>query len=170
MKKTIMMCAIALTAFSFVGCTPDAEQINKTSSAIGAAAGLVANQTKITDDARNAVVQILGDVRSCFPAEGQTFAEAWAPLIESKVYDLIASGKLNDSTGAIVKSVAGLVSKAVDYLFNKYPKAKESEELVSAGATGAIDGFLSVFKPVDGERATPDYDKEAYEFFQKNFK
>ena len=56
MKKLILgMAALAM----FAGCTPSVEQIKSTATAIGYAAGLVANNTNIKDDARNAVVAIL---------------------------------------------------------------------------------------------------------------
>ena len=62
----------------------------------------------------------------------------------------------------------------MDYLFDKrFPEARKYEELVAAGMTGALDGFLAVFKPVNdeaAERAAKEYDKEAYEWFKKNLK
>ena len=160
------MAALAMVA----GCTPSAEQINATATAIGYAAGLVANQTKIKDDARNAIVSILNDVRSCVPASGQKFTEAWTPVIKAKVAEMVAAGKINEATGAIVTSVAIMAAQAVDYLFDiRFPEARKYQELVAAGMSGALDGFLEVFKPVNGDgatRAKADYDKEAFEWFQ----
>ena len=55
MKKLInWMVVAALVAIA--GCTPSEEQIKTTATAIGYAAGLVANETPIKDEARNAVV------------------------------------------------------------------------------------------------------------------
>lgn len=180
MKKT-MIGAIAFSMALFCGCTPTAEQINKTATAIGYAAGIVANQTKINDDARNTVVSILNEVRSCVPSEGQSFVDAWTPVIKAKVDELVASGKIDSATGTLVSSVSIMAAKAVDYMFDiRFPKAKQYSELVSAGASGAIDGFLTVFKPVNcndcqdctdcvvRSSAKKDYDKEAYEWFKKN--
>ena len=180
MKKVMLgMVALVIAA----GCTPTAEQINATATAIGYAAGLVANQTKIKDDARNAVVAILNDVRTCIPAEGQSFTDAWSPVIKAKVAEFIAAGKIDEGTGAIVTSVAIMAAQAADYLFDvPYPEAKKYTEFVTAGVSGALDGFLSVFKPVNcsdcedcedctlRSRAKKDYDKDAYEWFQKNLK
>ena len=182
MKK--LMCGImALTVAAFVGCTPSEEQIKTTATAIGYAAGLVANETPINADARNAVVEILNEVRSCIPIEGQSFADAWEPVIKSKVAELVAAGKINEATGKVVTTVALLAAKGIDYLFDvRFPKAKKYAELVSAGASGAIDGFLAVFKPVNCDdcgdcdtcvarsASKKDYDKEAYEWFKKNLK
>lgn len=172
MKKLI--CSIlSLGMAVLTGCTPSAEQINKTAKAIGYAAGLVANYTGIKDDARNAIVDVLNEVRSCIPAEGQSFADAWTPVIKAKVAELVEAGKIDEATGNLVTTVAILAARAVDYMFDvRFPKAKKYEELVRAGVSGALDGFLAVFKPVDGARDAEaiDYDKEAYEWFHKNFK
>ena len=166
----------------FTGCTPTAEQINKTAKAIGYAAGLVANKTSIKDDARNAVVSVLNEVRSCVPSKGQSFVDAWTPVIKSKVEELVKDGKIDAITGELVTSVALMAAKGVDYIFDvRFPKAKQYEELVAAGASGAIDGFLTVFKPVNHSdddcedcvargNAKKDYDKEAYDWFKANLK
>lgn len=180
MKKVMIgLATLAMVA----GCTPSAEQINATATAIGYAAGLVANQTKIKDDARNALVSVLNDVRGCIPADGQSFTDAWTPVIKAKVAEFIAAGKINEATGAIVTSVAIMAAQAVDYFFDvRFQEAKKYEELVRAGASGVLDGFLAVFKPVNGSdcedcddctlrsKSRKDYDKEAYEWFKANLK
>lgn len=175
--KKILMCIAALATVCFSGCTPTAEQINKTASSIGYAAGLVANKVNIKDDARNAIVSVLNDVRGCIPAKGQSFADAWKPVIEAKVAELVEADKIDAGTGEIVKAIANMAAQAVDYMFDvRFPKAKQYEELVRAGVSGALDGFLAVFKPVNCDDCTPkaraakEYDKEAYEYFQKNWK
>lgn len=176
MKKILIGMLVAAMAV-VTGCKPTVEQIKTTATAIGYAAGLVANQTEIKDDARNAIVEVLNEVRGCIPAEGQSFADAWEPVIKSKVAELVAAGKIDETTGTIVTSVALMAAKGVDYLFGvRFPQARQYADLVAAGASGAIDGFLTVFKPVDCDDCTPkaraakEYDKEAYEYFQKNWK
>lgn len=181
MKK--LMCGIvALALAAIVGCTPSEEQIKNTATAIGYAAGLVANETPIKDEARNALVEVLNEVRRCVPAEGQSFAQTWEPVIKEKVDALVKAGKIDAATGELVKIVALMAAKGVDYLFDiRFPKAKQYEELVCAGVDGALDGFLEVFRPANhAEDECSDclargnlrknYDKEAYEWFQKNWK
>ena len=90
MKKLIMIASVIATTL-FTGCTPSAEQINKTASAIGTAAGLVANQTKVDDVTRNTIIQILGEVRECVPGNNQSFVDAWTPVIYSKIAQLVAA-------------------------------------------------------------------------------
>ena len=180
MKRIIIgLAALAVLA----GCTPSEEQVNKTATAIGYAAGLVANQTKIDDSARNILIEVLGDVRSCVPAKEQSFEDAWTPVIKSRVTEFVEAGKLDAATGNLVTTVAIMAAKAVDYMFDvRFPKAKQYEELVRAGVSGALDGFLVVFKPVNCDecsdcedceirtRVKKDYDKDAYEWFKKNLK
>ena len=168
MKKLIMIASVIATTL-FTGCTPSAEQINKTASAIGTAAGLVANQTKIEPAARNAAIDILGEVRTYIPSGDQTFVDAWTPTIETKIAELVKSGKITATIGALVKPVAVMAAEAIDYTFDRYPNAKKSEELVRAGATGVIDGFLTVFKPANtvSSGSKPVYDEKAYEYFKK---
>lgn len=175
MKKLInWMIVAALVAIA--GCTPSEEQIKTTATAIGYAAGLVANEIPIKDDARNAVVEVLNEVRACIPADGQSFEHAWDPVIKSKVAELVAAGKIDEATGNLVTSVAVMAAKGVDYLFDvRYPEAKQYAELVAAGASGSIDGFLEVFKPVNccdcpdctvRAASGKDYDKKAYEWLK----
>jgi len=168
MKKTIIgMLAFALAFVT--GCKPTAEQIKTTATAIGYAAGLVANETPIKDDARNTLVEVLGEVRGCVPAEGQSFAEAWEPVITAKVAEFVEKGKIDAATGELVKTAALMAAKGVDYLFDvRYPEARKYEELVAAGMSGAIDGFLTAFKPVDSKVVAPKYDKKAYEWFKSH--
>lgn len=172
--KRILIGAVAVSLAFITGCKPTAEQMYKTATAIGYAAGLVANQTSIKDDARNAVVSILNEVRECVPDAGQSFADAWTPVIKEKVAALVNAGKIDAATGELVSYVAILAAKGVDYIFDvRFPKAKQYEELVRAGVSGAVDGFLASFKPVNGadaKAAKIEADKEAYEWFQKNLK
>lgn len=166
MKKIL---AVALSVVALAGCTPSEEQVKQTATAIGYAAGVIANETPIKDEARTAVTQILNEVRTCIPAEGQSFADAWAPVIKERVAELVAAGKLDAPTGEIVVSAAMLAAKGVDYLFDvRFPKAKEYANLVSAGASGAIDGFLAAFPPPDAKNGKLEYDKKAYKWLKEN--
>lgn len=181
--KKIIYGLMAMLFAVVVGCTPTAEQINKTASAIGCAVGLVANTTDINDNARNAIVTVLNDVRECIPVEGESFATTWTPIIRAKVAELVESGKIDAATGDLVASAAIMAAKGIDYMFDiRFPKARKYEELVRAGVSGAVDGFLTVFKPVNcddcndcsdcAERAAVkvNYDKEAFEWFKQNVK
>lgn len=165
--KKLMLGALAVSLALVTGCKPTVEQMKATATAVGYAAGLVANETSIKDEARNTIVEILGEVRGCVPAEGQSFAEAWSPVVKAKVAALVAAGKLDAATGEIVTMAVLMAAKGIDYLFDvRFPEARQYEELVAAGVSGAVDGFLTTFKPVNAKVSDFDYDKEAYKWLK----
>ena len=165
--KKLMMGAFALSLALITGCKPTVEQMKTTATAVGYAAGLIANETPIKDEVRNTIVDILGDVRGCVPAEGQSFAAAWEPVVKAKVAELVAAGKLDSATGEIVTMVTLMAAKGIDYLFDvRFPDSRQYEELVAAGVSGAVDGFLATFKPVNAKASDFAYDKEAYKWLK----
>lgn len=172
MKKIIVGIAVVASAI-IAGCKPTVEQMKTTSIAIGYAAGLVANETGIDDSSRNAVINILNEVVACVPEQGQSYRDAWTPVIKAKVAELIEAGKINQEAGEIITTVATLAAEGVDYLFNvRFPEAKKYSELVSAGVSGCIEGFLSAFKPINSKSEIEyvEYDKKAYAYFKRAFK
>lgn len=176
MKKSLkIMLASAAAMLALAGCKsiPTPEAMKATSTAVGAAAGLVANETKIDDKARNAVIEIVGKVSSVTPDKGQTFEDAWTPVAKEVVAKLIAEGKLDDGTGQLALMAFGIAVKGIDYIFDiRYPKAREYEELVAAAIKGFTEGFLSTFTPANGDavRATipsPAPDEEALKWLRE---
>lgn len=172
------MCAVVLATAIMVcsGCKslPTADVMRATATSIGYAAGIVANETKIDDKARNTIVEVMNAVAIVVPQEGQTFDEAWTPAAKGIVAKLIADGKIDERGGTIALTAFGVAVKGVDYIFTvRYPKAREYEELVAAAVSGFADGFLTVFKPVDGEEAKSakiKADEAAYKWLKANAK
>lgn len=170
------MCAGVLATAIMVcpGCKslPTADVMRATATSIGYAAGIVANETKIDDKARNTIVEVMNAVAIVVPQEGQTFDEAWTPAAKGIVAKLIAAGKIDERGGTIALTAFGVAVKGVDYIFTvRYPKAREYEELVAAAVSGFADGFLTVFKPVDGEEAKSakiKADEAAYKWLKAN--
>lgn len=155
--KSIVAAAIA--AFALAGCKsiPTPEQMKATATAIGVAAGLVADETKISEKARNTVVAIVEEVSRATPAVGQTFEEAWTPVAQSLVDKYVAEGKIDAATGQIAMTAFAFVVKGIDYIFTvRYPKARQYEELVAAAIAGFTDGFLTVFKPINEKSAVTE--------------
>lgn len=172
MKTKLAMLALA-AAVSVAGCKsiPSVDRMYSYSEAIGYAAGLVANQIKMDNTVRNGVIEVWNEVVQCVPATNETFSAAWTPIAEAHIAKLVADGKIDRKAGDLIllgfkAAVAGL-----DFVFVKYPKAKEYEELTVAVIGGFSEGFLTVFKPVNllGSRWTAyrDYDKEAYDYLKK---
>ena len=176
MKFGKMMAAIAAAATVFcIGCKslPTAEVMKTTATSIGYAAGLVANETKIDDKVRNAIVEIVNEVARVVPGKGQSFKDAWTPIAKEVVDRMVSEGKINATVGAIAMGAFGIAVKGIDYIFDvRYPKAREYEELVSAAVSGFTEGFLTVFKPVDGEAKGTAYkaDDAAYKWIRANAK
>ena len=155
MKKALkIVLASAAAMFALAGCkslpTPDA--MKSTATAVGAAAGLVANETKINDKARNTVIMIVEEVAKVVPKQGQSFEDAWTPVAKEIVAKLVADGKIDAATGDLVMMAFGIAVKGIDYIFDiRYPKAREYEELVAAAVSGFTDGFLTTFPPANGD-------------------
>lgn len=160
----------------FTGCKslPTAEVMEKTAYSIGIAAGLIANETKIDDKARNTVVDIVNEVSRVVPKEGQSFEDAWTPVAKEIVAKLIADGKIDQGVGTIVLTAFSVAVKGIDYIFDvRYPKARAYEELVSAAVKGFTEGFLTVFKPVDkakGVDLSGKADKDALKWLKARVK
>jgi len=175
MKINKMVLAFALCvsmAFTFTGCKsiPSTDQMYLTSQTIGVATGLVANQCKIDDESRNAVVEIMNEVVQCIPETNQTFEVAWTPIAQAHVNKLIADGKIDAGQGALIMAAFNVVVKGIDYIFEiRYPKAKQYKELVIAAVDGFSDGFLAVFKPVNVEACSARVvDLKAYDWLREN--
>lgn len=155
------------------GCksVPTPEQMKSTSTAIGVAAGLVANETKIDDNTRNAVVAVMEEVARATPAQGQSFEDAWTPVAKDVIAKLVADGKIDEGQGQLALAAFSIAVKGVDYIFDiRFPKAREYEELVAAASAGFIEGFLTVFKPVDPAKksvAAPQPDEAALKWLRE---
>lgn len=151
MKKLIMACAAALT-LAFTGCKtpPTVETLYNTSLAIGYSAAVVANQIKMDAKVRETVIDIMNIVQTTVPKVSETFEQAWMPIAERHIQILVDEGTLTPAQGALVKAGFAVVVKGIDYIFVRYPKAKEVEELVKSAVDGFCTGFLEVFKPENG--------------------
>ena len=175
--KKVLIAVMAGICVLFSGCKkelPTADTMNKVATSVGIAAGTVANMTKIDDASRNVVCDIMNKVREFVPAKDQSFTDCWVPVADAYIKELKDAGKINDLQESLIKSGVKIACKGIDYIFDKkYPKAKEVEELTRAAASGVIDGFLTVFKPVDAnaaEKAKANMDKDAYEYLVKEIK
>lgn len=169
--------AVAAGMMLVTGCksVPTPEKMRSASYAIGVAAGLVANETKIDDKTRNTVVSVVQEVAKATPAKGQSFEDAWTPVAKELVAKFVAEGKIDEAQGQLVLSVFGIAVKGIDYIFDvRYPKAREYEELVAAAVSGFTDGFLSVFTPAEdkGSKAieAAKADNTAYKWLKEKCK
>ena len=96
--KKIVMTIIAAFAMLFTGCDkePSVEKITSTATAVGKAAGFVANQTKMDNKSRTVVIEIVTKASAVVPGKDQSFAEAWSPIAKEVVDKLVSEGKINE--------------------------------------------------------------------------
>lgn len=157
MKKLIAVCAAAaLVALAGCKTQPTVETMYNTSLAVGYSAATVANQIQMETKVRNTIVDVLNIVHTTVPKVGETFEQAWMPIAERHIQILIDEETLTPAQGALVKAGFVVVVKGLDYIFVRYPKAKEVEELVKAAIDGFSTGFLEVFKPENCEDCCED--------------
>ena len=149
------------------------EQIGVVAVGVGKACGLVCNLFKIDDKSRGVIIEIMGKVRGCVPATGDTFNAKWMKIAEEHVQTLIDRGDITKEQGGLILVAFALVAKGIDYLFTRLdPKVREMTDLILAGIGGFCDGFLSTFKPAsDCQDCTvkidfKGVDMEAYKYLK----
>ena len=145
--KKVIMAVLASAAIFMAGCDrepPTVERMTAISKAVGKTAAVAVELSKTKQEVRDGIAQVLDIVSKVVPAENETFAEKWAPIVNEEVDKLVEAGKLSDAQAVLVKNALYVACDGIDLIFVRYPKAKEYQELVSAAVTGFCDGFNSV--------------------------
>lgn len=172
MKKLILS-LIATCMLMFSGCksTPSEQTLYSTSYAIGVSTALVMNQTKISDDDRNVIIDIITKINTSVPEINQTFTDAWTPIATEHVDKLVVDGKLDSTQGQIILTAFKAASESLDYvIFKRYPKIGTNVTYVTSITHGFCTGLLTYFKPTNSVAtisADIVYDAEVYEIMQK---
>lgn len=173
--KKITLGLVAATMAVLVGCktVPSPEKLEVTANAVGIAAAMVANQTKIDDASRATIIEIITEVDKCVPATNQTFEAAWTPIAQEHVAKLLEEGKIDAGQAKLILGAFDVAVKGVDYLIAvKYPAVAKYGNLLEAATHGFCKGFLTYFKPVNGvvsASSEVEYDVEAYEYLNARF-
>lgn len=167
MIKTLIIGAAVATSLFISGCDdlPTPEKINSVAIVVGRTAGYACNLAKMDKTTKENVIAVLDVVSTAIPTNGQTFAEVWIPLADIEIKTLVDSGKLNTASALAVKIAVKAASEGIDYVFIKYPKAKDVEELVVAAVDGSITGFRStiVMRAVANIN---DVDEDAFKYIK----
>ena len=167
MKTTVKMIVgaalVAATAL-FSGCDklPTVEKMTTISTVIGKTAGYACELSKTKTEVKEAIANVLDIVSKVVPGEGQTFVDAWTPVINEEIQKLVDAGKLDESGAQVAKLALTVACDGIDYVFVKYPKAKEAKELVSAAVAGFVDGYKSVVTAGMKAAEKPEIDEDAY--------
>lgn len=166
-KMMAMLAAVPLAAAVLIsGCDdlPTPEKMASYANAVGKAAGYACKIAKVKPEVKEKVVEVLDTVVQVVPNTNETFAVAWSGLIKVEVQKLIDSGKLDAEAGPTVELAMRAAAEGLDYVFIKYPKAKDSKELVETATHGFVAGFKSTVKLAAG--IENGYDKEAYDYLE----
>lgn len=173
-KSLLLFFGFAIAAI--IGCkiTPSAETMYNIATSVGYSAGLIVNQLDMPNQDRNAMIDIVNEVIYVVPETNQTFEAAWTPIADRHVAVLIDEGKIDATQGNIILLGFSALTKGIDWLFDKYPKARNTKDLVVAVIDGGATGFLQVVHPVNFAAASAcgiSYDqrknREAYQYLRK---
>lgn len=167
MKKIIIGAVAAAAAMFMVGCdkTPSVERMTMISTVIGRTAGYACELSKTKTEVKEAIAKVLDIASTAVPTNGQTYAEAWSPVIDKELAKLVEAGKIDAAGAQFAKVALGVACDGIDYVFIKYPKAKEGKDLVSAAVTGFVSGYKSVVTLAAGAEK-PEIDEEAYNYLK----
>lgn len=143
MKKMIIAMA-ACAAMFMTGCdeVPSADTVSALSHTLGASAAAVVKLIGVDAETVANINEVLTVVDRVVPNKDQTFVDAWTPVVSEQIAKLKEKGKLNDKTAPIVEKALEAAMKGLDRLFEKKPKWKQYDEVV----TGAINGFITGFQ------------------------
>lgn len=167
MKKTLISCIAAALAVFMVGCDklPSVEKMTAISTLVGKTAGYACELAKTKTEVKNAIMTVLDVAVKVTPEEGKTFTETLAPVIDEELKKLVDAGKLKSDDAAIAKIALKTATEGIDYIFVKYPKAREVKELVSAAIEGFVAGYKSVVT-LAANAEKPEIDEEAYSYLK----
>ena len=169
MKSMAIIALVGLCAI--VGCelVPTADKIESVSRLAGTSAAMVVNMTKIDEQSKAVIIEIMDEVAVAVPQTNQTFTEVWTPIAKEDVAKLVTDGKVDKGQGQLILSGFSIVCNGIDYVFDvRYPKARQYKELVEA----AVHGFIRGYKSVSGGTVLksvgdkPTYDKEVYDYLK----
>lgn len=169
--KKIIVAAIAAIGMFITGCTdtdtvPSAEKIGAVAKVVGTTAGY-ACEFSTNVEVKTGLITVIDSLVKVVPATDKSFADTWTPVVDAEIQKLVASGKVKQPEADLIKNAISVVTSGIDFVFTKYPKAKEYENLVTATVQGFTDGFKVVVSATD-KVASPtmsDDDKKLAEEF-----
>ena len=112
---------------------------------IGQTVAIVANECNIPDNVRKATAETVRDASRYFPAAGQTVSDAWRPVVDKHIKDLVAAGTVNSAQGELITAVFdSVVLRGADYMIVRLG-VEDEKDLVCAAVSGFSTGFLEKF-------------------------
>ena len=168
MKKIMCSIVTAIMAFFMTGCNKDItpEKMITVSTVIGRTAGYACELSKTKTEVKETIIKVLDIASTVIPTNGQTFVEAWTPVIDTELAKVVAEGKITSDEAKIAKIALGIACEGIDYVFVKYPKAKDIKDLVGAAVKGFVTGFKSVVNMKAGVEEKFDIDEDAMKYLK----
>jgi hypothetical protein len=134
--------------------------------AIGKAAGLVIEKSKLSDTDKQNFLKIVNKVSLFTPQTNETFEVTWENAAKEEITILIENGKVKDDVGVIIVKCIKIAGKGIDLAIKKKSETEIKIENVKAAVSGVIDGIESVIKPINtmmsARNNCKDIDYEAY--------
>ena len=147
------------------GCTdkelPTPEKMEAIATVVGRTAGYACELSKTKTEVKTVIANVLDAVSKVTPATNETFTAAWKPVIDAE----LAKTGLKDADLAIAKVALTAACEGIDYLFVRYPKAREIQDLVSVSVKGFIAGYKSVVT-MAVPQTKPELDEEALKYIK----
>lgn len=167
MKKTILGLCAMLMAFFMLGCDklPTIERMKTISYVVGRTAGYACELSKTKTEVKATIMVVLDKISLVTPESGQTFTEAWTPLIEEELKKRVESGDIDPDEVPMARLALLAATEGLDYIFVKHPQAKEVKELVVVATTSFIEGYKSVVTLTSVADAV-EIDPDAYEYIK----
>ena len=167
MKKIITSIVAVFSMLFIAGCRElTVERMTTISTVVGRTAGYACELSKTKTEVKEAIAKVLDIASTVVPTNSQTFVEAWTPVIDVELKKLVDAGKLTAADAQLAKVALGVACQGIDYIFIKYPKAKEGKDLVSAAVTGFVNGYKSVVTAAFRAGEKPEIDEEVLKYLK----
>lgn len=149
-RRNFILGGAAAAALSGCRSVPTPGQGKAIGKGVGGATGLVMDPCVSDDGVRNAIVDVVERIGRCSPQDGETVREAWTRTANAHVKELVDAGKVSQVQGSAILAAFDLLLKGWAILEERHPQVKVWSELTVAVVGGFCEGFLAVFKPVNG--------------------
>lgn len=176
----IITSIIISISLSFTGCTtmPTPAAIETSSYAIGTSAALVCNISKIEDQNRQIISEIITEIKYYTPTSGSDLVSSWNKIATNHTNKLVSENKITQDQSKLILQIFSTVVNSADYMVRiRYPKIGEYQELIIAATQGFCNGFLSAFNSSTSLKMSAaldaalnkkkEYDAEAYNYLLK---
>lgn len=173
MKKIIIL-TFGLISMFFVGCkNTDISTTSgyKIGSSAGLATGYFVKLSNVDNKTKEIIINFTSNLTYFIPENNQTFTDFWLPIISDKLNTYIEDKTLTNDQKIFINNIFVIIFDAIDHLFVKNQKLKESNDILISTLNGFCDAFNSVICPARTiiTDLTYDVDSEMYMYLKSKF-